>query len=364
MKRGAISLFRDTLTAWWEDKASRLAAALAFYAILAIAPLLLVAIGVIGFIFGPAAAHDQIVGQVEQLVGPQVAQSIQSLIASAHRPGAGTLATIIGTAALLLAAFGILAQLQDALNTIWEVQLKPGRGLRRVIVQRLLSYAVLLLTGLLLLLSLLASTALFAVARYFHSYLPKVGFLWQLINFVVSLLVVTLLFASIFKVLPDVRIRWRDVWIGAAFSSLLFNIGKLLLGLYLGRSSITSSYGAAGSLVLLLLWIYYSAQIFFFGAEFTQAYAHRAGTAIQPSALAVPLTEQARVQQGIPHRQGGPAAGKVAGAAHGRIAVYPATPVLPILHFSCLSDVLMLLAVFFGVALAAWQWARKMGRAA
>jgi membrane protein len=215
-------------------------------------------------------------------LGPQAAEAIQGMLQSAGKTGAGIVATAVGVGTLLLGASGAFAQLQDALNTIWEVKPKAGRGVRGMLRDRFLSFSLVLAIGFLLLVSLVLSAALAAVGKYLAGILPVSSALMQGLNFALSFAVTTFLFALIFKVLPDVRIRWRDVWIGAAVTALLFSVGRFLIGLYLGRSSVSSAYGAAGSLVVLLVWIYYSAQILLLGAEFTQVYASKFGNGMTP----------------------------------------------------------------------------------
>lgn len=293
------SLLKETFTEWNTDKASRLAAALAYYTIFSLAPLLIIAIAIAGAVFGEEAARGEIVAQIQGLVGREGAQFIQTAIENASRPRAGSIASIISIAVLLFGASGLFAQLQDALNTIWEVQPKPGRGLIGIIRDRFLSFTMVLGVGFLLLVSLILSAVLAGVVNFLGDMLPGIGFLLQLANFVLSFAVTTLLFALIYKVLPDVKIAWGDVWIGAIITSLLFSFGRFLLGLYLGNSSFGSTYGAAGSVVIILVWVYYAAQILFFGAEFTQVYASRFGSRIVPDENAVRLTEQARAEQGM-----------------------------------------------------------------
>ncbi|HEX7973699.1 MAG TPA: YihY/virulence factor BrkB family protein [Anaerolineales bacterium] len=298
-----MNLFRQTFAEWSEDKAPRLAAALSYYTIFSLAPLLVIVIAIAGLAFGKSTAQNQIVGQITSLVGKQGADAIQAMIAGASNPKTSLIATIIGFITLILGAAGVFGQLQDSMNTIWEVAPKPGRGIKGILQDRLLSFAVVLVIGFLLLVSLVISTVISAFSQFASGLLPFSGLMPQLINLVVSFIVITLLFALTFKYLPDVSISWRDVWLGAAFTALLFTIGKWLIGLYLGRSAFNSTYGAAGSLVVVLLWIYYSAQILFFGAEFTQVYGKRFGTEIKPNKNAVPLTEEARAQQGIPRKE-------------------------------------------------------------
>jgi membrane protein len=296
-------ILQATVHEWSEDKVPRLGAALAFYSLLSLAPLTLIAVAVAGFVFGEAAAQGHVVSQMRGLVGQQGAEAVQEMLAHAHRPGAGVVATLIGVATLLIGAGGVFGALQDALNTIWEVQPKPGRGWLGIIKDRFLSFAMVLGTGFLLLVSLLLSAALAAVFHGIESLAPGAGILLRVANTVLSFALISVLFALIFKVLPDVEISWRDVWVGAVLTTILFLIGKGLIGLYLGRSSYGSAYGAAGSLVVLVVWVYYSALILFFGAEFTQVYANHYGSRIKPSPGAEPVTEEARAKQGIPRTE-------------------------------------------------------------
>lgn len=294
-----LALLKETFAEWNNDKASRLAAALAYYTIFSLAPLLIIAIAIAGAVFGEEAARGEIVGQIQGLVGFEGAQFIQTAIENASKPQTGKIASIISVVVLLFGASGLFAQLQDALNTIWEVQPKPNRGLWGIIRDRFLSFTMVLGVGFLLLVSLLVSATLAAVVTFFGHLLPGVSFLLQLTNFILSFAVTTVLFGLIYKVLPDVKITWSDVWIGAIITSVLFSIGKYLLGLYLGNSSFGSTYGAAGSVVIILAWVNYAAQILFFGAEFTQVYARKFGSKIVPDRNAVPLTQTNRAEQGM-----------------------------------------------------------------
>jgi membrane protein len=294
-----ISLLRETFTEWNEDKASRLAAALAYYTVFSLAPMLIIAIAIAGAVFGEEAARGEIVTQIQGLVGRDGAQFIETAIEGASKPKAGTIASLISIAVLLFGASGLFAQLQDSLNTIWEVQPKPGRGLIGILRDRFLSFTMVLGVGFLLLVSLVLSAGLSGLVNFLGSLLPGIGALLQIANFVLSFAVTTLLFGLIYKVLPDVKIAWSDVWSGAIVTSLLFSIGRFALGLYLGNSSFGSTYGAAGSVVIILVWVYYAAQILFFGAEFTQVYARRYGSRIVPTKNAIPLTEKNRDEQGM-----------------------------------------------------------------
>ena len=287
-------LLQETFKEWSEDKASRLAAALAYYTIFSIAPLLIIVIAIAGVVFGEDAARGQIVGQIQGLVGKDGAQFIQTAIQNANKPQTGAMASIISVVVLLVGATGLFTELQDSLNTIWEVKAKPGRGVNNMIRLRFLSFAMVIGIGFLLLVSLVISTGLAALVKYFGNILPGVDFLWRIVNFVLSFSITTALFGLIFKVLPDVKITWNDVFIGSVITSFLFSIGRFLLGQYLGNGSFGSTYGAAGSLVVLLAWVNYAAQILFFGAEFTQVYARRYGSGIVPTKDAIPLSDNTK----------------------------------------------------------------------
>jgi membrane protein len=276
-------LLKEAASAWSRDRAPRLGAALAYYTVFSLVPFLVVVIAVIGLVFGQQAAQSAILSQIGELVGEQSAAAIKDMIQRADQPSAGLFATALAVGTLLLGASGVFGQLQDALNTVWGVEPKEGRGLWGFIKDRFLSFVAVLGTGFLLLVSLILSSALAAFGKWFGGWLPFPEAVMQLMNFVLSFVVITGLFALIFKVLPDARVAWRDVWIGAALTAVLFTIGKFALGLYLGKSNVASAYGAAGSLVLVLLWVYYSAQILLYGAEFTQVYANRVGERIVPA---------------------------------------------------------------------------------
>ncbi|MEI1374941.1 YihY/virulence factor BrkB family protein [Nostoc sp. UHCC 0926] len=287
-------LLQETFKEWSDDKASRLAAALAYYTIFSIAPLLIIVIAIAGVVFGEDAARGQIVGQIQGLVGKDGAQFIQTAIQNANKPQTGAMASIISVVVLLVGATGLFTELQDSLNTIWEVKAKPGRGVNNMIRLRFLSFAMVIGIGFLLLVSLVISTGLAALVKYFGNILPGIDFLWRIVNFVLSFSITTALFGLIFKVLPDVKITWNDVFIGSVITSFLFSIGRFLLGQYLGNGSFGSTYGAAGSLVVLLAWVNYAAQILFFGAEFTQVYARRYGSGIVPTKDAIPLSDNTK----------------------------------------------------------------------
>jgi membrane protein len=274
------TLLKDTFTKWSADKAPRLGAALSYYTVFSLVPLLVMTIAIAGLVFGKEAAQQSIMTQMESLVGPQSAAAVKQMLDIAQKPSSGLLASLITLGTLLLGASGVFAQLQDALNTVWGVEPKAGRGVWGAIKDRFFSLVAVLGTGFLLLVSLVLSAALAAFGKLFTGWLPGHESLLHVMDFVVSFGVITLLFAMMFKLLPDAKIAWRDVWIGAGLTSLLFTIGKFAIGLYLGKAEIGSAYGAAGSLVILLVWVYYSSQILLFGAEFTAVYANRYGSRI------------------------------------------------------------------------------------
>jgi membrane protein len=302
-----FGLLKATIQEWQEDGATRLAAALAYYTTFSLAPILVLIIALAGLFGGREAAQTQTMAQVEDLLGSEGREFVQEMIESASRPTTGWTATLVGAVTLLFGALGVFAELQNSLNTIWEVKPKPARGLmdgiRRFILKRLMSFTMVLGVGFLLLASLVISAAVSALGEYIGTRWPMADFWLSLINFTISFIVITFLFAMIFKFLPEIKIAWKDVWLGAAVTSVLFTLGKFLIGLYLGRSEVGNVFGAAGSLAVLLIWIYYSAQILFFGAEFTQVYANRYGSKIVPDPGMVKITEQERAQKGIPHQE-------------------------------------------------------------
>jgi membrane protein len=297
--KNILDLFKATFSDWKEDKASRLAAALSYYTIFSLAPLLTICIAIAGSVFGRDAARGLVKDQVERLMGAQSADAIQSMLIDASKPSKGIVASAIGVLTLLLGASGVFGQLKDGLDTIWEIEPKPGRGIVALVRDRFLSLAMVVGIGFLLLVSLIISASLAALGKIADGSLPLKPFVLEILNSIVAFIIATVLFALIYKVLPDVEIRWSDVWIGAVITSVLFTIGKILIGLYLGRSGVASVYGAAGSLLLILIWVYYSAQIVFFGAEFTQVYANRYGSQIKPREGAAFISDEARAQQGL-----------------------------------------------------------------
>ena len=284
--KSIFRLIKEAFGEWQQDKASLLAAALAYYTVFSITPLLVIAISIAGTVFGEEAAQGEIVGQINQLVGQQGAEAIETALANADRPQLGSAASIISIVLLFIGASGVFAQLQEALNTVWNVKAKPNQGIWGFIRKRLLSFGIVLSIGFMLLVSLILSAMLSGIGKLEINLLPGLTPLWQIANFVVSFCFITLLFALIYKYLPDVKIRWKDVVVGAITTAFLFTIGKFLIGLYLGRGSLGSTYGAAGSLIVFLAWVFYSAQILLFGAELTQVYARKYGKKIRPDSHA------------------------------------------------------------------------------
>ena len=272
------AVLKETFAGWWNDNVPRMGAALAYYTLFALAPILIVVIAVGGMAFGAAAVRGEIVAQIQDLVGQDGAQAVQAILEAAANSRWSIPATIIGVITFFLGATGAFLELQDNLNAIWRVKPRSrGNFLRDLLTQRIISFGLVLGFAFLLLTSLVVSAALAAVHTYVGSAFPGVAALWRAGYVVVSLGVITLLFAMIYKVLPDVKLKWEDVWVGALVTAGLFTIGKFLIGLYLGTSSLGSTYGAAGSVIVVLVWVYYSSQIILLGAEFTRAYVERFG---------------------------------------------------------------------------------------
>ena len=300
--KNAFGLFKQTAIEWLDDKAPQLGAALAYYTVFALAPLVLLLLAIIGILFrdDPSGAWSRVTEQMGYFLDKSAIQVVTDIAHDASKPGKSTLATVIGIALALFGATGVFGQLQDALNTIWGVKAKPGEGMMSFLRARFVSFAMLGGVFFLLLVSLTIEAILKGFSHYVQSALPGGLAIAVSVYLLFDFAVVTVLFAMIFKFLPDAKIQWRDVWIGAVLTAIFFGIGKWALGLYLGSGAAASAYGAASSLITLLLWIYYSSQILLFGAEFTQVYANQAGRRVEPSEHAVPIvtTEQER-----PHRK-------------------------------------------------------------
>ena len=272
-----LPLFKETFREFGEDKAPRLGAALAYYTIFSIGPLLLIAVAMAGIFFGQEAAQGKISGELGKVFGSQMAESLEQMVQAADKPKSGTIATIVGVLTLMLGASGLFAQLKDALNTIWNVEPKKSSGIIGMIRERFLSMAMVLGIGFLLLITLVLDTAVSAMGGMAAQYVGGEA-VAQVLQLALSFVVAVVLFAAIFRILPDLRIAWKDVWLGAVITAILFVLGKWGLGVYLGKAAPGSAYGAAGSLVILLIWVYWSAQILFLGAEFTQVYARTFGS--------------------------------------------------------------------------------------
>jgi membrane protein len=274
-----VQIFGAALKAWWDDDALRLGASLAYYTLFAIAPVLLVATGIAGLVFSTEAVRGEIVNQLDRLVGDEGAHAVQSLLDGASQRRAGILATAIGSVAFVVAATGAFLELQAALNTVWRVKPNPGAHLKAFVIDRLRSFGLVVAIGFLLMVSLAVTAVLAAFSAWLSRHSSSVPLVWSAVQVLVSIIGTTSLFALLYRVLPDVRLGWRDVTTGAFVTAVLFTLGQQLIGLYLGQSSMASSYGAAGSVMILLLWVYYSCQILLLGAEFTRVHAeHRRST--------------------------------------------------------------------------------------
>lgn len=281
--RALWTLVKLTGNDFMDDNALRLAAALAYYALLSLAPLVVLAIALAGLAVDEQSVRGAIAHELGAVVGNSGAAAVEGIVRSAKAPAAGIVSSVIGVIVLLFGASGVFGELQGALDTIWEVTPKPGRGIKGIVKDRLFSFAMVMGVAFLLLVSLILSAGLAAVGSFLGSLLPGGEAVWHILNFLISVAVVSALFAGMFKTVPDAKVKWHDAWVGGLVTSVLFGIGKFLIGLYLGKSSMSSAYGAAGSLVLLVIWVYYSASILLLGAEFTQVYASRFGKGIEPS---------------------------------------------------------------------------------
>jgi membrane protein len=279
-------ILKRAVAGWWNDNVPRLGASLAYYTLFALAPILIVAITIAGVFFGAEAVQREVTGQIGGLVGESGAQAVRAMLEGASQRSGNGVATAIGLVTFFLGATGAFLELQTALNAVWRVKPRADAGLKDMLLQRLLSFGLVVGVGFVLLVSLLVSAALSALNSYMGTIMPEIAAAWQGINTLVSLGVVTLLFAMIYQFLPDVNLRLRDVWVGALVTAGLFSVGKFLIGLYLGTSGVATAYGAAGSVVVLLIWVYYSSQVVLLGAEFTKAYVERLGARPAPSSHA------------------------------------------------------------------------------
>ncbi len=342
MKR-YFGLLKDAAKDFMADSAPRLGASVAFYTIFSISPLFIIVIAIASWFYGGEsdAARDRIYEQISGLVGPKGAEAIQTIMAQPETQRHGLLATIVAVVTLLIGSTGVFVELQQALNRIWEVEARPGAGIWGFIKHRLLSFAMVLSVGFLLLVSLVLTAGIAAFGKFMGGYMPGMEAISQILNFVLSFGIITVLFALIFKYMPDVRMPWREVWSGAAITALLFTVGKLGLGMYLAKSSTANAFGAAGSLVVVLMWVYYSAQILFFGAEVTQVYAKQRGSKVVPTGHAVVKDESDQRKE--------PATQEKAGAkskAPSPLPKYQPAPAFATKHGMVGSALVLLLALF------------------
>ena len=303
-----IGLFRDTFKDWSEDKAARLGASLAYYTMFSLGPLLVIVVAIASLVFDDA--QGQIVSKISGIVGKEGGDVIGQTMENANRGGGSIIATIIGIVTLLFGAAGVFGQLKDALNTIWEVKPKPGLGFLNTIKERFFSFTMVLGTGFLLLVSLVISAAVSAFGEILRNLVPGADIIGQVLSFLVSFAVVAMMFSLLFKFLPDVKIAWSDVWIGGVVTAALFLLGQFALGLYISMGNVGSAFGAFSAIIIILVWIYYSAQILFLGAEFTQVYTNRFGSRVRPEAHAEFATEEQRAQEGMSRKEGGTDPGK------------------------------------------------------
>jgi membrane protein len=302
--KAVIDVLKDTFKDFGEDKVPRLAAALAYFTIFSIGPLLLIALSIASLLFDQAQVREQMLSTIGGLVGETGSKTIGEALDNANKGSGNIVAASIGIVTLVMGASGVFGQLKDALNTIWEVKPKEGQGILGMLRERFLSFTMVLGTGFLLLVSLVVSAGIAALGKFLTSVLPGGDIVGQIVNIAVTLGIITLMFCLLFKFLPDVRVEWKDVLVGSFITAILFTVGQIALGVYLGSGSVGTAFGAAGSIVIVLVWIYYSALIFFIGAELTQVIARRFGSRVMPAPNAEPLTEEARAQEGIPRKDG------------------------------------------------------------
>jgi membrane protein len=287
--RNLLSIFKETFFNWNKHDAPRLGAALAFYTILSLSPLMILVLALAGLVFDQSTARTQVLNQMQAMIGAEGARAIGVMLTNAHRPASGMLGTGLGLLSLCFGASGVFGELRSALNTIWDVPAANSNGIVTVLRERFFSFGMVLSIGFLLMVSLVVSAVLAALGKYFAGFLPVPAALLMVFNFLVSFIGIAILFGLIFRFVPaapSAMLRWKNIWLGALMTALFFTVGKTLIGLYLGKASVGSPYGAAGSVIVLIVWVYYSAQLFFFGAEFTHAYAeHRMASTHQESNL-------------------------------------------------------------------------------
>lgn len=284
--RWLVRLAKTTVMKWWDDNVLRLSAALSFYTLFSLAPLLTIAVAIAGLVVDEKVVQDEVLGQFKDLIGAPGADAIANMLESASQPVQGTIATVVSLVTLIIVSMGMFSELQDALNLMWRITPQKGAALWGAIKSRFLPFMLVISTGFLLLVSLILSAVLAALSKFILQAVPGPQVILIFVDVAVSMPVITLLFALMFKVLPDGYIAWMDVWLGAVASGTLFMIGKWVIGLYLGSTAMASMYGAASSLMIILAWEYYSALIFFFGAELTCVYTHEYGSRRTPLKVA------------------------------------------------------------------------------
>ncbi|MEP6556838.1 MAG: YihY/virulence factor BrkB family protein [Burkholderiales bacterium] len=295
-----FSLAKQSVSSWSDDFAPSMGAAISYYTVFSLSPLLLIIIAVAGLIFGEDAVQGQLVGQLQGFMGREGATAIQTMIKAAHAPTGGIVATVVGVVLLLVGATTVFAELQSALDRIWKVPAKDKpKGLWPILRARVLSFGLILTLAFMLMVTLALSSVLSAVGKFASGWLPGSEWILQLANIGVSISLSTVLFAMIFKYMPSVKIEWRDVWTGAFVTALLFEVGKYLIGLYIGKSGTTETFAAAGSIVVLLIWVYYAAQIFLLGAEFTKVYANDRGSRVGRQAVAASELQKQVADEGL-----------------------------------------------------------------
>ena len=299
-----LPLIKRTYNEWQEDKAPMWGAAIAYYTVFSLAPLLIVILAIAGFILGPEAVKGELFAGLQSFLGADAANLIQTMIKGASKKESSIISAVIGTITLLLGATGIFGQMKESLNFIWKVKTKPTAGIKALLIDRFTNLSMVGVVCFLLLVSFVASSATSIIAQYFLNFFPFSPFIIEAINFLISFLVTAVLFTLIYKVLPDVEVPWNVSWIGGVFTSILFTIGKTIIGVYIGSAGLSSSYGAAAALITLLIWVYYSAQILLFGAAFTKAYVAERGITVPPSKLAIytdNLNEEIEAIQFVTH---------------------------------------------------------------
>jgi len=291
--KDGLTIMKGAIAGFSDDKAMKLSASLAYYTVFSLAPLLLLVISLAGLFLGKEAIQGQVFSEINGLVGNQAAKQVEEMIKNLEKSGQTTLSVIIGFITLLVGATTVFGEMQDSINTIWKVKAKPKRGWVKLIKDRLLSSSLIVSIGFLLIVSLMVNGMLLALSDNLKSLLPDVTVvIFNIINAAISFIVITILFGVIFKVLPDVKISWKGVRAGAIFTALLFMLGRVIIGIYIEKTSTGSAYGAAGSLIVILLWVYYTAAILYFGAEFTQSYAQFTGARIEPADYAVHVEQK------------------------------------------------------------------------